>query len=562
MFRTFSRKFLPNRFDWMLKKTAKNGGRRILLGWNRGLGDIALGLYAMVTRIRELVPNAEITFVTRENLKDGFSLLEGVKTIIDPTWKRGEDCKIDEAIKNQYDLVIEKPSPTDWAAWQRGVLTPRLKWESKNDPLYEKYNLPKDAIYVGIQVSAETNYGLWRNWPIRYWQQLIDTLEEMGVEVLLFGYGLEPQFKNRNITDLRGKTNLFELLSIIKHRVYGLVLPDSGISSMVYYLDVQFPIRQVTLWADPNHGILKQNVPSPNPLLKHKPLISSVKDLSTVKVEAVIESLFPIEKTGAILLAGGMGTRLGFDGPKGLFEIGGKTLFQWKCEKMPKNLPLAIMTSPLNHEEIVRYFDQNSYFGLDVHFFQQEMQRLLDQDKKPIDQKAPNGNGSVFTSFCKAGLDRIFKRMGIESIVVSNIENPLSHPLEPSLAFAAKRNDAAVQCILRADGDHPMGMIEAEGGQVKVVEYTHLDPNKEYTHAYSGQIAFRLDFFVEMGKKDLPLHWVQKKIGDRWLWKGEKFIFDALEEAKSAKVICHERQTCYAPVKTTESIPLVETVLR
>lgn len=68
----------------MLERTAKKGGKKILLGWNRGLGDIALGLYAMVQRIREIVPNAEITFVVRENLRDGFSMLEGVKTIVAP----------------------------------------------------------------------------------------------------------------------------------------------------------------------------------------------------------------------------------------------------------------------------------------------------------------------------------------------------------------------------------------------------------------------------------------------------------------------------------------------
>ena len=119
MFRTLARIFLPNKFDWMLKRTARKGGKKILLGWNRGLGDIALGLYAMVQRIRELVPGAEITFITRENLRDGFSMLEGVKTIIAPDWKRGSPAKIDESLKKQFDRVVDKPSPTDWVRWQR-----------------------------------------------------------------------------------------------------------------------------------------------------------------------------------------------------------------------------------------------------------------------------------------------------------------------------------------------------------------------------------------------------------------------------------------------------------
>jgi ADP-heptose:LPS heptosyltransferase len=58
--------------DWKLKKMASRGERKILLAWNRGLGDIALGLYAIIQRIREFIPDAEITFLIRENLQEGF----------------------------------------------------------------------------------------------------------------------------------------------------------------------------------------------------------------------------------------------------------------------------------------------------------------------------------------------------------------------------------------------------------------------------------------------------------------------------------------------------------
>src|SRR3989344_1254246 len=561
MFRTFSRLFLPNRFDWLLKKTAERGGKKVLLGWNRGLGDIPLGLFAMVHRIRERIPNADITFMTRENLKEGFSLLDGVKVITDPAWQRGQEMFIPASLQKSYDLVIEKPNPTDWVYWQRGKITPRLKWNPENESLFEKFSLPKEGPMIGVQVAAETNYGLWRTWPLSHWQELIRQLEQMDVTVLLFGFDQKEQLKGSNVIDLRGKTSLFELLSIIKNRVYGLVLPDSGISSTVYYLDERFPLRHVTLWAHPNHGILKQNVPSPNPLLEHIPLIGQHKDLSSVKVEKVIEALFPIEKAAAILLAGGDGTRLGFDGPKGLFEVAGKTLFQWKCEKIPKHLPLAVMTSPVNHDAIVRYFEKNNYFGLNVHFFPQEMQRYLDENQRPIELKGPNGNGSVFASFVKAGLDRLFIRMGMESLVVSNIENPLGHPLDPALVYLAKHHDAAVLCIEKEKHDHPMGMVVQEGGRAKVVEYINLDANKEYRLAYSGQMTFSLSFFCKMAKKDLPIHWIKKKMGGRLLYKGEKFLFDALDEAKSVKVFCREKKTCYAPIKTIENISSVETIL-
>ncbi len=274
MFRTFARTFLPNPLDWMLKRTAKRGGKRILIAWNRGLGDIALGLYAMVQRVREFIPDAKIVFLTRENLRDGFSLLEGVETVVASSLKRGEPVDVQGALselgidQKDFDLIIKKPSPTDWVRWQRGKVVPRLKWKNEYDSLWKKFDLAEPYVYIGVQAVAETTYGLWRNWPLERWKELFDRFEKRGnVRVILFGFGDVPQFSHSSIVDLRGKTTLFEMLSIIKNRCHSLILPDSGILSMSYYLDASFPIRVVSLWGDPKHGILKQAVSSPNPQL-------------------------------------------------------------------------------------------------------------------------------------------------------------------------------------------------------------------------------------------------------------------------------------------------------
>lgn len=541
--------------DAMLKRAQKRGAKKVLLGWNRGLGDIALGLYAIVERIRFFIPDAEITFATRKNLLDGFSMLEGVKAIgLD--WERGENALIPEELKKQFDLVIEKPSPTDWVFWQRGKVVPRLHWDAQHDSLWEKFAISKEAVYVGVQTHAETQYGLWRNWPVQRFQELFDLLEKKGVKVLLFGYAEGPQFANRNIIDLRGRTTLFELLSIIKNRCHALVLPDSGIASMSYYLNTPFFLRLVTLWADPNHGILKQNVPSPNPELIHRPVFGSNRTLENVSAETVFNELFFSEKVGAILLAGGQGTRLSFSGPKGLFPVGGKTLFEWAASKLAKSTPLAVMTSPLNHEETVAYFEKHQFFGLDVHFFQQEMAFFLDQERRPLNMQGPNGNGSVFASFAKAGLLDLFKQKGIEWLVVSNIENPLSHPADPLLLAQAMktRADAVIQCIERAPTDQSMGVLVPKGEKIEIIEYTELDPTKEYAHAYTGQMCFSLSFFAQMADIDLPIHWVEKK----GVLKGEKFIFDALFFATKVGAVVADRKNCFAPLKSADSMAAVE----
>jgi ADP-heptose:LPS heptosyltransferase len=565
MFRTLRKAFLPNPFDWMLKKTVRKGGRKILIAWNRGLGDIALGLYAMVQRIREIIPDAEITFVTRHNLYDGFSMLEGVKTIVAPDWKRGEPYKVDPSLKAEYDLVIERPSPTDWVSWQRGKVVPQLTWDPKHDNLYERFQMGAHFTWIGVQVAAETNYALWRNWPLARWQELFDRLEKLAdIKVALFGFGEEPKFSHQNIVDLRGKTTLFELISIIKHRISSLILPDSGISSMAYYLKESFPLKLVSLWADPNHGILKQGVCSPNVQLKHFPLIATKRGLAEISVDQVLEKIFPVEKVGAILLAGGQGTRLGVRGPKGLFSIGGKTLFQWFCEKMPKDRPLAIMTSPLNHEETLNYFGENRCFGLDVHFFQQEMAPFLDDEKKPIEWKGPNGNGSVFRSFINAGLGEVFQKKGVDLVTVSYIENLFARPFDPLLIHRAREAgaDATVQCIEWRETDRSMGVVLERGDRVEIAEYVALVPDQKYRYAYSGQIAFTLPFFCNMLEAQLPIHWVRKKVDNRWVWKGEKFVFDAFAFAKSVAIFEVPRETHYAPIKGPECIEPLKKRLR
>lgn len=294
MFRKLRRKFQPNHLDALLEKAKEKGQKRFLLGWNRGLGDIALGLYAINYRIRSYIPNAKITYLIRPNLTDGFSLLEDVEVIPAPEWARGKNYDFLSTLKElqidhrRFDVLIEKPDPTYWVQWQRGTLTPRLKWDPANDDLVNEFSLSKEYTYIGCQPIAETNYGLWRNWPIKRYEELFERLDEKkNMRMILFGFDPNPKFSHECIIDLRGQTSLFQLISIIKNRLSAFIGLDSGVLSMAYYLDEVFPLRVISLWADPNHGILKQNVASPNPQLDHIPLISEHRDLSSLSVDEV-----------------------------------------------------------------------------------------------------------------------------------------------------------------------------------------------------------------------------------------------------------------------------------
>jgi len=170
-------------------------------------------------------------------------------------------------------------------------LTPLLKWQEKWDALCKKYALDPKKRYIGAHVQTETDYAHWRNWPLESWQTLFEKITKNGSKVLLFGFGKSQDFDIEGVIDLRGETELFALLSIIKNHCSSLVVPDSGISSMTYFLNESFPIKLVSLWADPYMGILKQNVDSPNPQLVHVPLLGKDKNISNISVEEVYEQV-------------------------------------------------------------------------------------------------------------------------------------------------------------------------------------------------------------------------------------------------------------------------------
>ncbi len=280
------KKIRPNPLDLLLRRACRKNYKTVLIFWNRGLGDIALGLYAIVKRIRDFLPQAQITFLTRPDLKEGFQLLKGVDVIISSDWRRGKKT---EFFGNSlaYDLIIENADPTYWVAWQRGKLIPKMEWSSEWNSLCDRFNLPENCIAAHVNIN--TGYYLERSWPIEKWKKLFSSLDR---PIVLLGLEKEPIFDHPQLFDLRGKTSLMEMLSILRGRCSSLIAPDSGVLSITYFLNTPFKLGIVSLWADPNHGILKQNVPSPNPLLKHISLISEDrKHAAMIEVKQVQHAL-------------------------------------------------------------------------------------------------------------------------------------------------------------------------------------------------------------------------------------------------------------------------------
>lgn len=290
-------------------------------------------------------------------------------------------------------------------------------------------------------------------------------------------------------------------------------------------------------------------------------------------------------KMGCLIVAGGQGTRLGFDGPKGVFPVTilkQKSLFQLVAERTlaASNrsgcpLPLAIMTSPLNHEATVAFFKQHSYFGLPVEqitFFSQDMRPMLDVNGDPLLDytgrlaEGPTGNGVALERFISSGIWDAWQKNGVKYLNFILIDNALADPFDAELlgCHVRKNNQVTIKCTTRRDAAESVGLIVSNDQYVSVMEYSEvpdserfkLNPDGSFVHrcANLSLFCFSMDFVEEASKQPLPWHLAKKsvKVSNEeklFAWKFEKFIFDLLPLAKRVSALQYPRDDCFAPLK-------------
>lgn len=245
----------------------------------------------------------------------------------------------------------------------------------------------------------------------------------------------------------------------------------------------------------------------------------------------------------ALTLAGGQGTRLGFNGPKGLYQLGPpihRTLFELHAERIRQRSPLIpwyIMTSSATHAETVKYFQENHNFGLEVTFFQQADEPSTCPDGTPIPGTAsPNGNGDVYAALARAGLIQKMQQQGIRWIFIFNVDNVLCDIVDPSMiALALWENfGCLIKVVTKRHPDEKLGSLILKAGRPEIIEYTDVPSNlkSEVMDGYIGIQLMTLEFIRKAAKLDLPRHLARKKIkcpDGTWVdgIKSEKFIFDA-----------------------------------
>lgn len=308
-------------------------------------------------------------------------------------------------------------------------------------------------------------------------------------------------------------------------------------------------------------------------------------------------------KVGAILVAGGQGSRLGFDGPKGCFAISpisGATLFEIHCRKILAlerkyrcAIPFYIMTSRDNNVATRTFLADNRYFGLRserVLFFVQGMWPALDAEGHVILDNpwhifmSPDGHGGTLSALGESGMLDDMARRKLTTLFYFQVDNPLVEIADP--VFIGLHNmykaDMSVKVCGKRDPEEGLGVVVESAGKNRIVEYTELTAGQKHARTRSGQFKFNagsvaihvfsLGFLRRAAALPLPLHVAYKKVpfcdarGRKVkpaapnAFKFEKFIFDALPRARRSVILEFLRQDEFSPVKNAAGNDSPETV--
>jgi UDP-N-acetylglucosamine/UDP-N-acetylgalactosamine diphosphorylase len=319
------------------------------------------------------------------------------------------------------------------------------------------------------------------------------------------------------------------------------------------------------------------------------------------------EKLISQGKVAALTVAGGQGTRLGFDGPKGNLPISpvrNKTLFrifaetiQAVAQRYGATCPWYVMTSPMNHTQTVEIFRAENHYGLgakDVFIFQQGTLPnfafdggILLEDKARL-ARSPDGHGGCIRALARSGALADMKRRGVEFISYWQVDNPLVKLFDPLFIglHALAGAEMSSKAVIKNAPKEKVGNFCLIDGRVTVIEYSDLPDELAEKRRPDGCLVFHLgsiaihiistSFAEKLNVQDhsLPLHRAVKKIPHIDLQgrrvdpqepngiKLESFIFDALPLARESIILEIARNEQFAPVKNAKGVDSAETTQR
>jgi UDP-N-acetylglucosamine/UDP-N-acetylgalactosamine diphosphorylase len=311
-------------------------------------------------------------------------------------------------------------------------------------------------------------------------------------------------------------------------------------------------------------------------------------------------------EVAVLLVAGGQGSRLGFEHPKGMYPVGpvsNASLFQIHAEKVlalrhafGKPIPFLIMTSPQNDEETKTFFAEHQHFGLppdEVHFFMQGTMPALDLATGKLLMEAPhrlftspNGHGGTLLALEETGLLDRLRTSGVKHVFYFQVDNPLVKVADPLfLGYHRKvRSEASSKVIPKLGPEDKLGNLVLIDGRCSIIEYSDLPRELGRQTDEKGDLRFRVgspaihvfdvDFLgrVLRGDARIPFHVARKKVAylgpdgktvqpeKENALKFEMFIFDALPRAERWAVVETPRREEFEPLKNATGPDSPETV--
>lgn len=316
------------------------------------------------------------------------------------------------------------------------------------------------------------------------------------------------------------------------------------------------------------------------------------------------ERLISKGMVAALTVAGGQGTRLGFDGPKGTYPITpvlNKTLFQYFAEsiarvseKYDSNVHWYIMTSELNDKATRDFFAENNYFGLGaahITFFTQGFMPAIAYDGnlviggKDTLSLAPNGHGGTLLALRRSGCLDAMKKAGVEYISYFQVDNPLVPVADPLFIGLHHLEKAEVSCRMlpKTNPYEKLGNFCVSKGRVEIIEYSDMPNDLAERRGADGTLdfiagspaihVFSRDFIERLtkdGRLAMPWHRADKKVpylaADGTVAKPEEtnavklesFIFDALPLAEKVMILEGAREEIFAPTKNATGVDSAE----
>ncbi|MDD2600492.1 MAG: UDPGP type 1 family protein [Kiritimatiellae bacterium] len=304
------------------------------------------------------------------------------------------------------------------------------------------------------------------------------------------------------------------------------------------------------------------------------------------------EAVLRAGQVGVLLVAGGQGSRLGYDGPKGAYAIGPvskASLFYFHARKILAlsnryhvRIPFYIMTSDVNDAATREHFEEHHYFGLnpdDVIFFTQGMWPSLDfEGRIMLDQPghifmSPDGHGGTLSALQQHGCLADMEQRGITTIFFFQVDNPLVEIADPAFigVHTAQQAELSIKLCAKREPLEGLGVVVERDGRFEIVEYSELTHDQAHQRTDDGELYFKygsvaihlfaFDFLKQEALRDMPLHIAYKKIpccdADGNLvtplenngCKFEKFIFDVLPDAKQVVNLAFDRAEEFSPVK-------------